>query len=498
MCTVRDLILAIDHGTTSSRALFYHQFRVIAEHHVPFPQHFPRPLWVEHHLKEIAQSVEQAVAHAWKKVAPMRTRIVAIGLSNQRETAGIWADDGTPLGPALVWQDRRTELECRKLRNQGLEPWLQKKTGLLCDPYFSATKWAWLLRSVSLQKKRKMRLGTMDTYLVYRMTNGQSHVTDPSNACRTLLYNIRTHSWDKELLDLFGISLAHLPKILPSGSLFGQTEKFAGLPNGIPIYGVCGDQQAALLGQGATQTGDVKCTYGTGAFLMANIGPKPIQSKHRLLTTIAWKTKDKCTYALEGSAFVAGAAIDWLIQNGILKHPTEIELLLKSVPGPEGVVFVPALAGLGAPHWNAHAHGAFFGLSRHTQRAHLVSATLHGIAAQTNDLLQAMRRDLGRPLKTLHVDGGMSVNRRFLKIQAQWAQSNLRASAQSEKTALGAALMAAFGVGMLPKLEQAKQYLQKGWFLPKPKRHDITPGNRTRWASAVRACIEDAKALPPA
>jgi len=407
-----EYLLAIDQGTTGTTALLMNrELELVAEASVDFPQHFPKPGWVEHDLDDIWTAVHQVVREVLHHIDARK--ILAIGLTNQRETICFWdKSTGVPIARAIVWQDRRTAEMCEKLRAQGLEPFFQDNTGLLIDPYFSGTKVAWALEHwgdvKAAQKAGRLAVGTVDSYLIARLSGDSVHVTEPSNASRTLGFHLRHHNWDKDLNRALGVPLDIWPEVLPSTGIFALTKGFQGLPDGIPITGALGDQQAALLGQACTREGMAKCTYGTGAFLLLNTGKKPVKSRHRLITTVAWALKaDDYTYALEGSAFIAGAAVQWA-RDGLklVEDASAIEALAASVPHSEGVVFVPALTGLGAPYWDPGATGMFTGLTRGTTPAHLARAILEGIAFQNADILNAMQKDLGKPLAALNVDGG--------------------------------------------------------------------------------------------
>ena len=457
-------ILAIDQGTTGTKVLVMDtSLNVVAEASVPFEQHFPQPGWVEHDLEQIWASVLRGI-EAVGKHCDLRG-VAAIGITNQRETIGFW-DRKTlhPLTRAIVWQDRRTAKICEALKKKGLEKKFQKQTGLLLDPYFSGTKISWAMKSVdavrTAQKRGTLALGTIDTFILSRLTNGNAFSTEPSNASRTLLYSLTGEAWSKDLCKILSAPFDALPEVLPSSGKFGETCGVPGLPDGIPITGMLGDQQSALFGQTCFEVGSAKCTYGTGAFLLMNTGNRPVASRHRLLTTVAWKlsARSKTVYALEGSAFVAGAAIQWL-RDGLefFKSSAEVEALAASVPSSDGVVFVPALTGLGAPYWDPHARGLFTGLTRGTTRAHLARAALEGIALQNSDLLAAMQKDLGRTLPALNVDGGASANNLLMQIQSDLLGRKLRRPVLRETTSLGAVFVAGLGAGIWTSLEDLKK-----------------------------------------
>jgi glycerol kinase len=436
-------ILAIDQGTTGTTALLFdfgaEPTRVLGRGYRELPQHFPRPGWVEHDLEEIWTSCLGAIADA-----AAGQRIDAIGITNQRETTGLWHADGRPAHRAIVWQDRRTVQQCQALKPY--EELFRARTGLVLDPYFSGTKLAWLLSQVD---SSDLRFGTIDTWLVYKLTG--AHVTDATNAGRTLLFDIHRGLWDDDLLARVGnIPRALLPEVCNSAGLVGRTRAVPGLADGVPVTGIAGDQHAALFGQACVQPGSAKCTYGTGAFLLQNTGSKAVPSKHGLLTTLAWQLDGARTYALEGSAFTAGAVVQWL-RDGLqlFERSADIEALAASVPDAGGVLFVPGLAGLGAPHWSPNARGLISGLTRGTTRAHIARAALEGIALQVRDLLAAMAEDAGAPLSHLRVDGGAAANDLLMQMQADLLGVEVHRPALVETTALGAAFLAAIGVGRL-------------------------------------------------
>jgi glycerol kinase len=458
---MRDLILAIDQGTTGSRAFVLDpQLNVLAIGYAEFPQHFPKPGWVEHDPEEIWASVRKVVPEALQKAGVGADRIAGIGITNQRETVVAWDKrTGKPFYNAIVWQCRRTADMCRVMRERGLEDIFQKSTGLLLDPYFSGTKIAWLLENVPAFAKAAAKgealVGTIDTFLTWRLTGGAAHVTDVSNASRTLLMNLEELAWDDHLLDIFELPPAMLPAIKSSSEIYGETKGLDALPDGIPVAGIAGDQQAALFGQACFAPGMAKCTYGTGSFMLWNTGPVIVPSLNRLLTTVAWKVGDEINYALEGSCFISGAAVQWL-RDGlqIIQKSSEIEALAAQAPDNGGVVFVPALVGLGAPHWNAEAKGVIWGLTRGTTRAHLARATLEAIALQNFDLLKAMEADAGAKLSLLRVDGGASVNNLLLQFQADILGCEISRPKMVETTALGAALLAGLAVGIWPNRDE--------------------------------------------
>jgi glycerol kinase len=417
-------VLAIDQGTTGTTAVLLDRaLAVRAAVNQEFPQHFPRPGWVEHDLEEIWASVGATVRKALRQAGARGRDVAAIGITNQRETTALWRrSTGRPVSRAIVWQDRRTTDACAALKAQGREPWVRERTGLVLDPYFSATKLRWLLDHVKGARAAAgsgaLAFGTVDTFLCWRLTGG-AHVTDVSNASRTLLMDLATRRWDDDLLALFGVPRAVLPEIRSSSETYGTTRGLAFLPDGIPVCGMAGDQQAALFGQACFAPGDAKCTYGTGAFLLQNVGPRPVHSSRGLLATVAWDVGGEVAYALEGSSFIAGAAVQWLRDGlGLIKTSAEIEPLARQVKDSGGVTFAPALAGLGAPHWRPEARGLIRGLDRGTTAAHLARATLDGIALSVFDLAEAMRVESGQPFRAFKVDGGACRNDLLMQTQA--------------------------------------------------------------------------------
>jgi len=488
-----DLLLAIDQGTTGTTVLVMDtQGRALARHTQEFPQHYPEPGWVEHDADEIWQSVVSAAERVLANPAVDKQRVAAIGITNQRETTLLWERaSGKPIARAIVWQDRRTADICKRLRDRGKLELVRGRTGLVLDPYFSGTKLAWLLDNVNgareRAKKGELAFGTIDSFLIHRLSAGESHVTDATNASRTLLMSLETCAWDDEMLDLLAVPPEVLPRIVSSAAIVAKTKGFAGLPDGLPIAGIAGDQQAALFGQACFEVGDTKCTYGTGAFALTNIGKHPKVSRQGLLTTVAWKTADEVIYALEGSAFIAGAAVQWLRDGlGLVQKAADIEALAASVPSSDGVVFVPALAGLGAPHWDADARGAITGITRGTTAAHVARATLEGIAFQVADLLSAMRDDLGQPLKRMRVDGGAAANDLLMQFQSDIAAIAIERPRELESTARGAAMLAGVGVGLFPDIHAAGQMSKaERTFEPAMTGADREARLR-RWGHAVR------------
>ncbi len=452
--------MALDQGTTSSRCIIFNEKgEIVSLAAKEFPQHFPRAGWVEHNAEEIFESQLISAHEALVKAGLTAADVAAIGITNQRETTILWEKDtGKPVCPAIVWQCRRTAEYCDELRAKGLEPMIREKTGLPIDAYFSATKLQWMLDHHAGLRERAERgellFGTVDSYLIYRLTGGRVHTTDVSNAARTLLFNIHTLTWDNELLSLFHIPTCLLPEVRPSAGLFGKTDASL-FGKEIPITGVAGDQQAALFGQCCFEAGSCKNTYGTGGFLLMNTGERAVSSKNGLLTTVGWQIGDKTTYVLEGSVFVCGAAIQWLRDGlGLLSTAAESEALAVSVPDTGDVYFVPALTGLGTPYWDPYARGTIVGISRGTTRAHLVRATLEAMAFQTVDVLHAMSEDASTEIPALRVDGGASANNLLLQLQSDLSGLAILRPSCIESTALGAANLAGIGAGLFHSLEE--------------------------------------------
>ncbi len=488
------LILAIDQGTTATTVLLIDEaLRVVAKESTEILPSFPQSAWVEHDLNKIWEGTLLTIKKVLLNNDIQGGQIAAIGITNQRETVGAWNKKTMiPAGNAIVWQCRRTTERCEEFKKAGHEKMIKEKTGLVLDPYFSATKMQWFLENISgLRTKAEsgeIAFGTIDSFLVYRMTCGAAHVSDVSNASRTMLMNLKTLDWDQDLIKLFQIPTATLPQIKSSAEVYGRTKAMQVLPDGIPICGILGDQQSALFGQLCTGFGDMKCTYGTGSFLMCNTGEKIIYSKNGLLTTLAWKIKNETHYALEGSVFVAGAAVQWLRDGlGIIKSSSEVEALAREAQDKDmgDLVFVPALTGLGAPHWKAEARGMLYGITRGTTRSHIARATLEGIAHQNDDLFSAIREDLGKDLGTIKVDGGASANNFLMQYQCDLAGTKLQRPKVLDTTALGAALAAGLAVGIWPDLES----LKKSWQLD----HEFYPEmgaaekekKKSRWKNAI-------------
>ncbi len=457
-------ILAIDQGTTGSTALVLDEgANILARANVEFEQHFPQPGWVEHDVEQIWKSVTAAVGQALDRARVSGEQCAGIGITNQRETTVVWdRSTGRAIHRAIVWQDRRTTDRCRALKEQGLAELFQTRTGLLIDPYFSGTKIEWLLDHVDGARKRaeagELAFGTIDSWLVYRLSGGATHITDVTNASRTLLFNLERGSWDEELAGHLRVPPAVLPEVRGCSEVYAETSGFPALPDGIPIAGIAGDQQAALFGQTCFDVGDAKCTYGTGAFLLVNTGQQLVPSKSGLVTTMAWRIGDQSTYALEGSAFVAGAAVQWLRDGlGLISTAAEIEEKAREVESSEGVVFVPALAGLGAPHWDPDARGLLCGITRGTTTAHIARATLEGMALQIVDLADAMVRDAGQPFTRLRVDGGAALNNLLMQLQADLLGVSIDRPSSIETTALGAAYLAGLAVDFFPNTEAIRK-----------------------------------------
>ena len=483
--------MALDQGTSSSRAIVFDkdgQAKAVAQKE--FTQIFPKPGWVEHNPMEIWSSQAAVIAEAITSIDINGLDIAGIGITNQRETTIVWdAETGEPVYNAIVWQDRRTSEYCDSLKEEGLTDTIRSKTGLIIDAYFSATKIRWILENVPDARKKaeqgKLRFGTVDTWLIWMLTRGEVHVTDVSNASRTMVYNIHDLCWDKDLLDLFGIPVSMMPQVKSSSEIYGYT-KTTLFAHEVPVAGIAGDQQAALFGQMCTDPGSVKNTYGTGCFLLMNTGEKPIMSHNNLLTTIAWKIGDKVNYALEGSIFVAGSVVQWLRDGlGIIRSSSEVEALAASVPDNGGVYYVPALTGLGAPYWDQYAKGCIYGLSRGTTAAHIARAALEGIAFQTMDIVNAMEKDAGVRLAELKVDGGASRNNLLMQFQADILHTSVIRPKVTETTALGAAYLAGLAVGFWESIDYIKsQWAVETAFEPKADGADIT-ALKEGWKDAI-------------
>lgn len=488
-------ILALDQGTTSSRAIiFNHSGNIVSVAQKEFKQIYPQAGWVEHDADEIWASQFSVMAEVLAKANLKTDQIAAIGITNQRETTVVWdRHTGKPIYHAIVWQDRRTAHYCDTLKAEGHANNIQQKTGLVIDAYFSATKLKWILDNVKGAREKAgkgdLAFGTIDSWLIWKLSGGKLHITDVTNASRTMLLNIHSCEWDESLLKLFDIPKSVLPEVKPSSAVYGTTEGIL-KPTNLPIAGIAGDQQAALFGQMCTQPGMVKNTYGTGCFMLMNTGEKAVTSKNNLLTTIAWKLNNKTEYALEGSIFIAGAVVQWL-RDGLqfIRQSSEIEALAAQVTDTEGVYVVPAFAGLGAPYWNGHARGAIFGLTRGSTKAHVAKAALDSIAYQTTDVLKAMESDSGISIKELRVDGGATINNALMQFQSDVLQVPVIRPKVYETTALGAAYLAGLAVGFWSGVDE----LQKQWqadkqfnpAMPAEQGQKLLKG----WQRAVKASI---------
>lgn len=477
-------ILALDQGTTSSRAIvFDHNGSIVSVAQQEFRQIFPEPGWVEHDAQEIWATQSNVAAQALNKVRLTANDVAAIGITNQRETTVVWdRATGKPICNAIVWQDRRTAGACDKLRARGLAKTIRRKTGLVVDAYFSATKLQWILNNIPGAKAKaradELAFGTIDSWLVWNLTGGRHHLTDPSNASRTMLFNIHTGDWDDELLKLFGVPRSVLPEVRSSSEVYGESNLLGAT---IPIAGMAGDQQAALFGQTCTKPGMVKNTYGTGCFMLMHTGTKPIASRNNLLTTVAWRIGGRTEYALEGSIFIAGAVVQWLRDGlGIISSSNEVEALASQAPDNGGVYLVPAFAGLGAPHWDQYARGTIVGLTRGSTRAHIARAALEGIGYQVADVLRAMQNDSKIRLKELRVDGGACANNLLMQFQADLLGVPVVRPRVSETTALGAAYLAGLGMGFWKDTNEiAAQWQTDRRFVPAMKsatRKKLTAG----------------------
>ena len=494
---MKQYILALDQGTSSSRAIvFDEKGSACAVAQREFRQIFPKSGWVEHDPHEIWSSQASVIAEAITMLDINGLNIAGIGITNQRETTIVWdSETEEPVYNAIVWQDRRTSDYCDELKSQGLTDMIRQKTGLIIDAYFSATKIKWILDNVPGARERaekgKLMFGTVDTWLIWRLTRGEVHVTDVSNASRTMLFNINTLEWDQELLDLFNIPRSMMPEVKSSSEVYGHT-KTTIFAHKVPIAGIAGDQQAALFGQMCTEPGMVKNTYGTGCFLLMNSGEKPILSQNNLITTVAWKIGDKVNYALEGSIFVGGSVVQWLRDGlGVINSSSEVEALASQVPDTNGVYFVPALTGLGAPWWDQYARGTIIGISRGTTTAHIARAALEGIAYQTMDITAAMSRDAGIPLKELKVDGGASRNNLLMQFQADILGTRVIRPQVVETTALGAAYLAGLAVSYWSSIDEIrKQWQIDRAFEPSWDEERIRTA-KSGWEDAVKRTLSD-------
>ena len=490
-------ILALDQGTSGSTALVVDAAgRVRARGYAELPQHYPQPGWVEHDPEEIWRVTEVAAREALAAAGITGAEVAAVGITNQRETTIVWdRATGRPIHHAIVWQCRRTASLCDDLKAQGLEPAVRQRTGLVLDAYFSGTKIRWLLDAVPDARRRAedgaLAFGTVDSWLVWKLTGGRVHATDVTNASRTLCLDLDTVDWDDTMLKALGVPRALLPRLVPSSGVVGETADLGWLPAGVPIAGIAGDQHAALFGQACYARGAVKNTYGTGCFLLLNTGTVPVRSQAGLLTTLAWKIGGTTTYALEGSVFIAGAAIQWLRDGlGLIARAAESEALAASVPDTGGAYFVPAFVGLGAPYWDMYARGTMVGLTRGTTRAHLVRAALEAIAYQSRDVLDAMATDAGVPIDALRVDGGATANDFLCQFQADIMGVTVLRPKVIETTALGAAYLAGLGVGLWPSLDAlAEQWAVERTFTP-----GMDDARRTELYDGWRRAVERARA----
>ena len=485
-------VLAIDQGTTSSRAIIFdHGGAIVCVAQREFPQIFSRPGWVEHDPQEI-WATQIAVATEALGRAHLRPRdIAAIGITNQRETTVVWnRETGQPIHNAIVWQDRRTAEFCDRLRNEGQAEFIRDRTGLVLDAYFSGSKIRWILDNVdgarALADAGKLAFGTIDTWLVWKLTSGETHITDVSNASRTLLFNIHTLQWDADLLQVFGIPASMLPEVKASSEIYGRVSTSLGVAD-VPVAGIAGDQQAALFGQMCVAPGLTKNTYGTGCFLLQNTGTSPVTSKHRLVSTVAWQVNGRTEYALEGSVFIGGAVVQWLRDGlGIIRQSKDVEALANSVDDNGGVYLVPAFAGLGAPHWDPYARGTIVGITRGTTAAHIARAAIESIAYQVADLLDAVHADSGIALNELRVDGGAASNDALMQFQADLLGATVVRPAVTETTALGAAYLAGLGVGFWESVDEISgQWSVDKRFEPRMPAADAAR-LRERWHEALR------------
>jgi len=492
---VKKYILAFDQGTTSSRAMvFDNSGTIVSIAQKEFTQIFPSPGWVEHDPNEIWSTQLGVAAEAVSRASLSSKDIAAIGITNQRETTVVWENEtGKPVYNAIVWQDRRTADFCDNLKKQNLETKIREKTGLVIDAYFSATKINWILKNIEGARQKaeagKLAFGTIDSWLIWNLTKGAVHATDITNASRTLLFNINTQDWDEELLKIFEIPKSMLPEVKQSSEIFGSTSE-ALFSTEIPIGGVAGDQQSALFGQMCTSPGMVKNTYGTGCFMLMNIGDRPIISKNNLLTTIAWKVNGEIQYALEGSIFIAGAVVQWLRDGlGIIRTSAEVEVLATSIKNNDGVYFVPAFTGLGAPYWNQHARGLIVGMTRGTKSAHIARAALESIAYQTMEVLKAMEADSGIHIKELRVDGGATANDLLMQFQADVLNTKVIRPKITETTAMGAAYLAGLAVGFWNDMKEINdQWKMERCFEPNQIGKSMDE-NIKGWKRAVKAAI---------
>ncbi|MDN3595382.1 glycerol kinase GlpK [Zunongwangia endophytica] len=489
-------MLALDQGTTSSRAiLFDKKGKIVSVAQKEFTQHFPQPGWVEHDAREIWSTQAGVAAEATTKHGMNGNNIAGIGITNQRETVVVWdKKTGDPVYNAIVWQDKRTSDYCDELKEDGTAEIIKKKTGLVIDSYFSGTKVKWILDNVEGAREKAeagdLIMGTIDTWLIWNFTKGELHITDVTNACRTLFFNINTMEWDDELLEIFDIPKSMLPEVKDSSEIYGHT-KTTVFASKIPIAGIAGDQMAALFGQMCTKKGMVKNTYGTGCFMLMNIGEEPIVSENNLLTSVAWRINGKTEYCLEGSIFIAGAVVQWLRDGlGVIKKSADVEKLASSVDTTDGVYFIPAFSGLGAPHWNQKAKGTMFGITRGTTDAHIARASLEAIAYQTMDILKAMQADSGIDIKQLRVDGGASVNDMLMQFQSDVLNTETVRPEITETTALGAAYLAGLAVGYWDSMEEIEEIWKIDKEFHPTEDQDAVKDGIDGWYRAVNALQE--------
>lgn len=492
----KKIYMALDQGTTSSRTILFDQSgQVIASASEEFPCYYPKDGWVEQDPQDLIQTQLRTMLKALQVAKLSMDQVRSIGITNQRETTVAWnKDTGEPVGPAIVWQCRRTAKYCEELKSKGLDQEIREKTGLVLDAYFSGSKMRWILKNnseaQSLLDQGKLAFGTVDSWLIYQLSGKVTHITDASNASRTMLYNIHENRWDNSLLDLFGIPRETLPQVVDSAGRLASTSDQVTFGHSVEICGIAGDQQSALFGQACFEPGMAKNTYGTGCFLLMNSGEKPLLSDNGLLTTVAWQLNGKTTYALEGSVFIAGAAIQWLRDGlGLVESAHETEEMAQSVSDNGGVYFVPAFVGLGTPHWDPTSRGTILGITRDTGRAHFARSALESIAFQTSDVLKAMAKDSGNNLKVLRVDGGASANGFLCQFQADILDCEVHRPKVVETTAMGAAMLAALGCGDFQNLEQ----IQELWglessFLPK-----ISADARNKYSSSWEKAVERSK-----
>lgn len=494
---MKKYVVALDQGTSSSRAIvFDSKGNMISVAQKEFTQYFPEPGWVEHDAVEIWESEREVFEEAVRGASASAEEIAAIGITNQRETTVVWdAATGKPICKAIVWQDRRTSEYCKRLAESGLVERVRRKTGLIIDSYFSGTKIRWILDNVPDARQKaergELRFGNVDSWLVWNLTGGKVHITDVTNASRTMLFNINTLSWDEELLQILDIPVSMMPEVRSSSEMFGYTELLGGR---IPVSGIAGDQQSALFGQMCTDPGAVKNTYGTGCFLLMNTGNKPVFSNNNLLTTIAWKIGNTVNYALEGSIFVAGSVVQWLRDGlGIIKKSSDVEELAKTVSDNGGVYFVPALTGLGAPYWDPYARGSINGITRGTTAGHIARAALEGIAFQTMDIVEAMEKDSGVSISELKVDGGASEDNLLMQFQSDILDTKVVRPLCTETTAMGAAFLAGLAAGFWKDIDEIRSIWQAEKTFEPSSSVDFRASARKGWHNAVKRTLTNSK-----